>query len=211
MIQIAITDDHPMIIGGLQNMLEGHPHIFLRNHYRNGSELLEGLKDHLPDVLILDIQLPDQTGDELAPIILKKYPDLRILALTNFDSPLYAYNMIRHGVKGYILKTTDPTIVITAIETIYNGAEFIDPSIKDRLQEFMLNMKKEAFIKPKLTPRESEILQLIVKGYSSQEIADTLFIGLRTVDYYRLNILLKMDVKNTILLVKKALQLGLAK
>src|SRR5688572_1491937 len=117
-IRIAIADDHPMIIGGLQNMLSAYPHIVLEGAYNNGAELMKGLQDRLPDVLLLDIQLPDKTGDELATIILKKYPEQKILTLTNFNSMLYVHNMMRIGVKGYILKTTDPETLIKAIEQV---------------------------------------------------------------------------------------------
>src|SRR5690606_23240810 len=109
-------DDHPMIIGGVQNMLSNYSHIVLTGIYSNGEELLAGLENSLPDVLLLDIQLPDKTGDELAPLILKKYPNLRILTLTNLNSSLYIHNMLKHGVKGYILKTSDPKTVIKGIE-----------------------------------------------------------------------------------------------
>jgi DNA-binding NarL/FixJ family response regulator len=208
-IRIAIADDHPMIIGGLQNMLSNHSHIVLTATYANGEELLKGLQQDVPDVLLLDIQMPDKTGDELAPVILKKYPTLKILTLTNLDSTLYMHNMLRHGAQGYVLKTTDPKTVIAAIETVYNGGQYLDATMKDKLEQFTSRLKKEAFLKPKLTSREKEILRLIVIGDTSQEIADKLFIGFRTVEYYRLNILFKLDVKNTAALVKKALEMGL--
>lgn len=208
-IRIAIADDHPMIIGGVQNMLSNYSHITLMGIYSNGVELMAGLEQAQPDVLLLDIQLPGKTGDELAPLILKKYPEIRILTLTNLDSSLYIHNMLRQGVHGYVLKTSDPTTVVKGIEHVYAGEQFLDPAIQEKLERFMVSMKKESFLKPKLTSREKEILRLIVNGDTSQEIADKLFISLRTVEYYRLNILLKLDVKNTAALVKKALTLGL--
>jgi len=191
-------------------MLSNYAHITLTGTYCNGAELLEGLRQHVPDVLLLDIQLPGQTGDELAPLLLREYPDMRILTLTNLDSSLYVHNMMRHGVHGYVLKTSDPKTVIEGIEHIHAGEQFLDPAVREKLQQFMSTMKKESFLKPRLTSREKEILRLIVNGDTSQEIAERLFISMRTVEYYRLNILLKLDVKNTAALVKKALTLGLA-
>lgn len=209
-IRIAIADDHPMIIGGLQNMLSAYPHIVLEGAYNNGAELLKGLQDRLPDVLLLDIQLPDKTGDELATIILKKYPEQKILTLTNFNSMLYVHNMMRIGVKGYILKTTDPETLIKAIQQIYEGNEFIDQAVKGKLTQYATRMKKEANLRPTLTLREKEILKLTVNGDTIQEISEKLFIGLRTVEYYRSNLLLKLEVKNMAALIKKALEMGLA-
>jgi DNA-binding NarL/FixJ family response regulator len=209
-IHIAIADDHPMIIGGLKNMLAAYPHIELEGTYGTGAELLKGLQQKLPDVLLLDIQLPDKTGDELAATILKKHPELKILTLTNFNSMLYVHNMLRIGVKGYILKTTDPETLIKAIEEVYNGEEFIDHAVKGKLGQYATKMKKEANLRPTLTLREKEILKLTVNGDTIQEISEKLFIGLRTVEYYRSNLLLKLEVKNMAALIKKALELGLA-
>jgi DNA-binding NarL/FixJ family response regulator len=209
-INIAIADDHPMIIGGLQNMLSAYNHIKLIGFYSNGEELLQGLKEAQPDVLLLDIQLPDKTGDVLAQIIVKKYPDMCIMALTNMDSALYAHNMLRIGVLGYVLKNTDPGMVIKAIETVYRREPFVDPSIREKLEQFRARMKKEGALKPTLTLREQEILKLTVDGDTIQEISQKLFIGLRTVEYYRSNLFLKLDVKNMAGLIKKALELGLS-
>jgi DNA-binding NarL/FixJ family response regulator len=209
-IRIAIADDHPMIIGGLRNMLSAYPHIILDGAYATGAELLKGLQQQLPDVLLLDIQLPDKTGDELATIILKKYAELKILTLTNFNSMLYVHNMLRIGVKGYILKTTDPETLIKAIEEVHKGEGFIDQAVKSKLGQYATKMKKEANLRPTLTLREKEILKLTVNGHTIQEISDKLFIGLRTVEYYRSNLLLKLEVKNMAALIKKALELGLA-
>jgi len=209
-IRIAIADDHPMIIGGLKNMLSVYPHITLAGAYVNGADLLKGLEEMEPEVLLLDIQLPDKTGDLLAPAILKRYPGVRILALTNLNSALYVHNMLRMGVLGYVLKNTDPEIVIRAVETVYEGREFIDPALMDSLDQFKQRMKREAALKPTLTLREKEILRMTVNGDTIQEISEKLFIGLRTVEYYRSNLFLKLDVKNMAGLIRKALLLGLS-
>jgi DNA-binding NarL/FixJ family response regulator len=208
-IQIAIVDDHPMIIGGLKNMLAVYPHIRLIGAYTSGKELLQGLLQVKPDVLLLDIQLPDKTGDELAPVILKKYPEMKILVLTNINSALYIHNMFRLGISGYVLKNTDPETVINAIEHVYKGERFLDAALQDKLQQFTIRMKKEAALKPTLTLREKEVLKLTVNGATIQEISEKLFVGLRTVEYYRSNLLMKLEVKNMAALVKKALESGL--
>lgn len=209
-INIAIADDHPMIIMGLQNILATCPHIHLTATYPNGTLLLEGLAQHTPDVLLLDIQLPGKTGDELAPIILKKYPTIRILTLTNFDSTLHANNMLRQGVHGYLLKNTNGEILINAIETVYRGETFLEEKMKEKLHHMDTRIMKAVSNKSTLTAREKEILQLIVNGLTSPEIAETLFISLRTVNNCRAGIMLKLDVKNTAALIKKALHMGLA-
>jgi len=209
-IRIAIADDHPMVINGLQTMLSVTSDIQLISSYSNGEELLQGLEGNVPDVLLLDIQLPGKTGEELAPIILKRYPDIKILTLTNFDSALYANSMLRHGVHGYLLKTTSQAILVEAIQKVYNGLQFIEPSIEDKIKKLDIRIQKTASTKSSLTTREKEILQQIVNGYTDPEIAEKLFLSIHTVKNYRLNILVKLDAKNSAALVKKALQLGLA-
>jgi DNA-binding NarL/FixJ family response regulator len=209
-IRIAIADDHPMIIKGLENMLSHYPHLELTGRYANGTELLERLKaGNVPDILLLDIQMPGQTGDELAPVLLKKYPELKILVLTNFESTLYLNNMLRHGVRGYLLKNTEEDILISAIQTVYEGGEFVEPSMKEKLRQLTVKMKREAGLKSSISLREKEILTCIVNGLTSEEIAEKLFLSVNTVNNYRLNMLLKLDANNTATLVKKALTLGL--
>jgi len=161
-------------------------------------------------VLLLDIQLPGKTGDELAPIILRKYPGIRILTLTNFDSTLHVSNMLRQGVHGYLLKNAEEDVLIRAIETVYRGESFLEESMKDRLHRLDIRITRTVSTKSTLTPREKEILQLIVTGDTSQEIAEKLFLSLHTVENYRTSIMLKLDVKNVAALIRKALRTGLA-
>jgi DNA-binding NarL/FixJ family response regulator len=209
-IKIAIADDHPLVIKGLHNVLSSYPHIHLVGTYPNGRLLLEGLATQTPDVLLLDIQLPGKTGDELAPVILRKYPSIRILTLTNFDNSLHANNMLRQGVHGYLLKSADEEVLIQAIETVHNGGTFIQESVKEKLHRLDLRIIKAVSHKSTITLREKEILQLLVDGYTSQEIANRLFLSMRTVENSRAKIMLKLNVKNTAALIKEALRVGLA-
>jgi DNA-binding NarL/FixJ family response regulator len=208
MINIAIADDHPMIINGIKDILSDCKHIVFTGTYTNGSELMEGLKEGLPDILLLDIQLPDKTGDKLLLEILKKYPDFKVIALTNFDSTLYVSNMIHNGAKGYLLKTVDKNTLITALEAVYRGELYIEPSMKEKVDLIETGVNRTLANKFMLKPREKQVLQLIVNGMTNAEIA--LSLSIHTVHNYRDNILLKMEVKNTAALVKKALTLGWA-
>ncbi len=209
-IRIAIADDHIMVINGLQKMIADYPHITIIDTYLTGEDLLKGLEQRVPDVLLLDIQLPGITGDQLAPILHTTYPDLRILTLTNFDNTFYAKNMLHHGALGYLVKRTDQQTLISAIETVYNYKEFLEPSIKQKIEEANLKARNGLPQLPVLTPREKEVLQFIVNGLTSIEIGQQLHLGQRTVENYRFSLMLKLDAKNTALLVKKAIELGLA-
>ena len=209
-IKVSIVDDHPMVLQGLQTILAHYQHIHVSSVYKNGTELMNGITDCRPDVLLLDIQLPDQTGDELVPQLLALYPDLKILVLTNFESTMYASKMLWQGVYGYLLKTAEEEILIEAIETVFKGKKFIVQGIKNKIEHTPLKSKKILAAKSALTTREKEVLQLIVNGYTDQKIADTLFLGLNTIKHYRLTLLLKLNVNNTASLVNLALKMGLA-
>jgi DNA-binding NarL/FixJ family response regulator len=163
-------------------------------------------------VLLLDIQMPGRSGDEWITDILQHCPELKIIAYTNIDNLLYVFNMIKLGAKGYILKSAHPQYLMDCIRDIVtHNRTIIDNTLEEKYKEYLHTIKRESYLHPKLTEREKEILQLITDGHTSKQIADTLFIGIRTVEFYRLNILLKLDANNTAVLVKKAIKSGLAK
>ncbi len=209
LIKVAITDDHPMIITGLQTMLSSYKNIILTGMYTTGKELLEGLTKSLPDVLLLDIHLPDKTGDKLVPLILKKHPTVRIVALTNLESSFYVYSMVKKGVSGYLLKKSEGGMIIEAIEAVYKGEEYIADNLRGKIASFARKVKYRQTMKPALTQKEKAVLKLTMEGCTLQEISNKLFLGQRTVEYYRSNLLLKLEVKNMAELIKKAVETGL--
>ncbi len=208
-IRIAIAEDHPMTARGIKDALTSYEDMEVVGIYDCGAALMEGLKQTAPDVLLLDIHLPDQTGDQIAPVVKKLYPAVRILILTNFDSPLYVNKMVGHSVMGYLLKTATEELLITAIRTVYEGKEFLESGMQEKINHLSLRKNRAISQKIVLTPKEKEILQLIVDGVNSPDIASRLFLSQYTVNNYRNNILLKMDVKNMAELTKKALLLGM--
>ena len=208
-INVAIADDHPMVISGVQKMLAGCSSIILTDCYPNGETLVTGLKKHLPDVLLLDIQMPDITGDKLLPVIVKKYPQVRILILTNFDSIFYLKNMMQHGASGYLLKSTDQQKLIDAIQAVHDGNEYLEPALKQQADEKNSKTNRPSIQQPILSAREKEVIQLIADGFTTAEIAQKIFLSFTTIENYRFNLLSKFGVKNTAMLIKKAVQLGL--
>jgi DNA-binding NarL/FixJ family response regulator len=210
-IRLTITDDHPLVVSGLQNILRTCQQVEVISTFTSGEELLEGLKKEQPEVLLLDLQMPGKAGPELVSIIKKSYPAIRILILTGQEASYYAQDMLQHGCLGYLLKsTTDQRILINAIEEVYQGKIFVEASIKEELLYDMLKLKKQTDnITDNITRREKEILQFIVAGYKSQEIAEKLFLSIRTIDSHRLSLLQKLNVKNTAGLIKIAMQLKL--
>jgi DNA-binding NarL/FixJ family response regulator len=209
LIRISIADDHPVVLNGIKDMLLQYPHIRLEQTYADGESLLEGLKHNCPDVLLLDIQMPGKSGDELVPVLTKTYPRLRILILSNFNQMIYIHNMLSNGAAGYLSKNTDEKAIVEAIETVYRGGEYLKPDVRQKLDEFRKQIRWKTSTKYGLTPREKDILRLMLKEYSNPEIAEELCISLRTVENYRFNLATKLEVKNTIGLVKKVIELGL--
>lgn len=205
-----ITDDHLLLINGIRQTLETNPDFEVIGTYTSAASLLEGLQVRQPDVLILDIQLPDNNSSQLAHNVLQQFPDIRILVLSGFDSSFYVKDMLQQGCLGYLLKTTtDPAILLKAVQEVSDGRLFLDASLKDLLLHNMIR-KNKSNSPQKLTQREKQILGLIVEECSTQEIAEKLFLSPRTVENHRFNILQKLGVKNTVGLVKAALQMGLA-
>lgn len=208
-IKIAIADDHPLVINGLHHLLGNCADMEIMGSYLSGKELLADLATKQPDVLLLDITMPGQTGDELAEIISEKYPQIRMLALTNLDNVYYIKTMLRKGVHGYVLKTTRDETLLSAIRTVYNGEQFLEPVLKEKVINDALQAKRQVSANPILSRREKEVLQYIASNLTSQQIADKLFVSKRTIDNHRLSLLMKLDAKNVAALVKKGIQLGL--
>lgn len=210
-IKIAIADDHPLIIEGIQNMLRGHNDITMIATYNNGSELLEGIRTSRPEILLLDINLPDKQGDELCRIISREHPEIRIIALTNLDNVYYIKSMLQNGASGYVLKNIKKENLVTAIHEVHSGNVYLDEVVQHRVQEENDNIKKQTAYGSSLTRREKEVLQLIAENNTSKEIGEKLNLSKRTIDHHRESILAKMEVKNVSALVKKAIALGLLK
>lgn len=205
MIQVSITDDQEIILNGLQKILALSPNIRVAGIYKNGEDLLNGLAQYLPDVLLLDIQMPGLSGIELAGIITKKYPAVKIIALTNIDIIPQVKKMLGKGCLGYLLKDAKSEIIIEAIETVQAGQQYLHEPIRKQLLNSLSN-KKAVYT---ITRREKEILELIVSELTNKEIADKLFLSLRTVENHRSHLLQKFEVKNAAGLVKIAIREGL--
>ena len=208
-IPIAVVDDHQVVINGLKAMFSGIPEVEVVYSTTSGNALLEWLKNETPAVILLDIQMPEINGIDLCKQVKKNFPSIKIIAFSSFDDTHYIKQIIRSGASGYLLKNADQQTILSAINSVMNGEEYIDESIKKILiQESISGQRRSLFDIP-LTKREKEILKLIADGNSNQEVADKLFISLRTVETHRFNLTQKLDVKNAAGLVKEAIKRGL--
>lgn len=208
-LNIAIADDHHLVINGLRAMLEKADGISVLFAATNGSEVLEQLGIREPDVLLLDIQMPDMNGIDLCKIIHKNFPKVKVIALTNFEQSSYVKQIMRNGALGYLLKNIDSKTLIHAIHTVVENKPFIQDQIRNNMMSELLSGRKITSAGVALTKREMEILSLVAKELTNQEIADQLFISVRTVETHRINLSQKLGVHNTAGLVKEAYKRGL--
>lgn len=208
-IKVAIIDDHEVVINGLKTMLAGCENLQIEYAAQSGNELLDHLQTAVPDVLLMDIQMPGINGIDLCKQVLRLHPQIKIIAFSSFDDSNYVKQIFRSGAKGYLLKNADKQTIAKAIEAVVRDEEFMDETIKNILLQETITGQRRSIYEVPLTKREKEILKLIAEGQSNQEIADKLFISLRTVETHRLNINQKLGVKNTAGLVKEAVKRGL--
>jgi DNA-binding NarL/FixJ family response regulator len=208
-IKLAITDDHLLVISGIKAMLAPYPHISVVYESNRAGALMAALPAIQPDVLLLDIQMPEIDGIALCKQVRKKHPAVKVIAISSFMDSHYVKQMLRNGAAGYLLKGTDPETLIRAIEQVHAGGQFLDELIRQQLVNEVISGQKRSNYEIPLTRREKEILKLIAEEYSNQEIADLLFISLRTVETHRLNLTQKLAVKNTAGLVKEAMKRGI--
>lgn len=208
MKRIAITDDHPIVIEGLKNVLDSEPGYQVVATYSNLEATRKGLQEAKADLLLLDINLPDGNGAKICPELIKERPSTQIIGLTNLEDTAFIKLMLRNGARGYLLKNTRKEELIQAMDTVLSGEIYLPEKIKKLLVNESLGKVQSHFI-PKLTRREKEVLDLILSEYTTQEIAEKLFISTKTVESHRTNLLQKTGTRNTAGLVRIALEKGL--
>jgi len=208
MINIVILDDHLMVLEGLQTMLKNDKNITVTNTFSQGKDLLDFLKTNTPDVILLDINLPDSNGIDLCKTIFTKKPSIYIIGLSNYSETGFIKSMMRNGAKGYLLKNTTKNELIEAIKTVHSGSNYLPKVLKDKLLNESFGAQTSSFV-PKITRREKEILTCIAEELTNSEIAKKLFISIKTVESHRKNLHQKFGVRNTAGLIKEAFTKGL--
>lgn len=204
-IKIIIADDHDMIIQGIRTLLNNNSDFEIIHSVNNGLELIEILKVFLPDIILLDVDMPKMTGIEAAKIIKKEYPEIKIIILTVHDEAGMIHKFREIGVDGYLLKNISQHELITALKVVHSGKKTYSSEVTEVLISENTKKQKNTL---SLTEREIEILKLIAEGFSNTEIGEKLFISHRTVDTHRTNLMKKIEVNNIAGLIKFALTNG---
>lgn len=208
MIRIAITDDHTIVIEGIKNMLNSSKDVEILQSFENLKDTFENL-DNSVEVLLLDINLPDGNGINACKELLLKHKDLKIIALTNFEDSIFIKQILKNGALGYLLKNTSKTELTEAIKSVMEGKRYLPKKISDILLNDSIGIQNSNYFIPKLTIREKEVLKLIIEEYTTDEIANQLFVTPKTVEAHRSNLIQKLGVKNVAGLVRVAIEKGL--
>ena len=208
-IKAAVIDDHEVVINGLKAMFADSDDIQIVYTTTSPDSLQQYLSENPIDVVLMDIQMPDVSGVDLCKVVLKKQPGIKVIAFSSFDESHYIRQIMRNGASGYLLKNTDQQTLRRAIHTVMEGNEFLDETVKKLLLQESITGQRRSIFEIPLTKREKEVLKLIAEELSNQQIADQLFISLRTVETHRLNLTQKLGAKNTAGLVKEAIRRGL--
>lgn len=211
MIHVFIVDDHKMVIEGLELMLAPLTDIGVIGTAESGEEAIKILPNTTTDVVLLDINMQGINGVETCKELLKNQPNLKIVALSMHKESSLIKLMLSNGAKGYVLKNAGQEEVVKAIEAVYKGKMYLDETVNDIVLNSVANRgeKKKQSPFPSISRREKEVLQLILEEYTTQEIADKLFISFGTVETHRRNMLIKLGAKNTAGLVRIAIEYDL--
>lgn len=210
MINILIADDHAIVRTGLRALLRSEPSLQLVGEATGGYEAIELVSKTRPDILILDLSMPDLDGIAVTRQLKPQYPDLRILILTVHEDEAMLREAIRAGASGYIVKHAAEAELIAAINTIRRGDLYVDPAmLRVLLVEFPKPRTEQPASPDPLTPRETDVLKLIVQGYTNRQVGEELGISVRTVEGHRANLLEKLGLRTRVELVRYARDRGL--
>jgi DNA-binding NarL/FixJ family response regulator len=199
MIRVFIIDDHQMIIEGIRTLLRDEADIEWMGSAKFPDDLMESLKRAQPDILLMDISLPQRSGLDLCREVKTKYPAIHIIGLSTSNQASVIRKMLGNGASGYLLKDASKQEIITALKEVKAGKSHVNFSVAEVLKQTSRNDQL-----PMLTKREKEVLELISEGMTNQEIATRLFLNINTVDSHRKNMLTKFNAKNTAALIKIA-------
>ncbi len=210
-IRIFLVDDHQLVRDGIKALLMSAEDLTILGEASSGKECFEKIAADQPDILILDISLPDTNGIEITKRISTEYPDMRVLILSMYTNEDFIFNAVKAGARGYLPKNTSREELLEAIHTIYNGEEFFSDVIsRIMLKSYVRKAKEDDLIMQggtvPLTSREIEILKLFAEGFINKEISDRLDISIRTVETHKNHIMKKLELKSTVELIKYAIR-----
>ncbi len=207
-IRVLVVDDHAVVRSGLKLVLESEDGIEPVGEAGSAREAIFEARSLKPDVILLDVVLPDRSGLEIIPTLLKETPEAKVLVLSMQDDPQYVREAFSAGASGYVLKEAADTEVVAAVREVAGGGRYVHPELGARLVAADTEERRRADEDP-LSEREAEVLRLLALGHTNQEIAQQLFVSVRTAETHRAHILQKLRLSSRAELVRYALDQGL--
>jgi len=207
-IRVLIVDDHAVVRSGLRLLLGAEPDLEPVGEAGNARDAVFQARALSPDVILLDLVMPDRNGLDVLPQLVHENPDAKILVLSMQDEPRYVREAFAAGASGYVLKEAADTEVVSAVRTVAGGGRYVNPELGARLVVADAQAEKRAEADP-LSDREREVLRLLALGHTNQEIAKTLFISVRTAETHRAHIMQKLRLQTRADLVAYAMAQGL--
>lgn len=210
-IRVMIADDHPMFRRGLVVLLKSLPQFEVVAEAENGAAVIPLAEKHQPDVILMDIQMPELNGIEATRQILHQSPHIGILIVTMFQDDDFVFAAMRAGARGYLLKGADQDEIIRAIQIVSGGGAIFSPTVASRMITYFAGLKPTRVdtLLPELTEREIEVLDLIAQGYNNAEIAEKLVLSNKTVRNHVSNILSKLQVEDRAQAIRRGREAGL--
>jgi DNA-binding NarL/FixJ family response regulator len=208
--RILIADDHAIVRSGLRKVLDAKPDLEVAAEAEDGAEAVEKALEEDVDLAILDVSMPRMTGIQAAAELHKRKPELKTLMLSMHDSEQFLFEALKAGASGYVLKSGADTDIVDAVRAAMRGDSYLYPSaVTSLVRDYIERGGRGEEEFDVLTPRELEVLKLIAEAYTSQQIADALFISIKTVDRHRQNILDKLGMRDRVELTRYAIRRGL--
>jgi DNA-binding NarL/FixJ family response regulator len=209
-IHIILTEDHQILRDGVKSLIASE-NIKITGEASTGAELWKLLEGEKPDIILMDISLPDTSGIELTRLISERFPEIKVLILSMYTDESFINLAIKSGAKGYLHKNTTREEMLVAIDTVYSGNDFYSDNIskiilKSYIEKAKLNAEELLNPHEVLSKREIEILTMFAEGFINKEIADKLFISIRTVESHKNHIMQKLNLKTQVELVKYAIR-----
>lgn len=213
MIKILIADDHTMFVDGIESILTSEPDFSIIGRCYTGPDVLAFVQKQEPDIVLLDVNLPGKNGIDVCKELAEIKPSVKVLAISMFNEESFVSEILNNGAKGYILKNTGRDELFKAIRTVSKGDSYFSKEVTETIMKGLMNQRKASSKSnssiPKLSRREKEVLKLIAQEFTTQEIADNLFISLKTVESHRSSLLSKLNARNSVGLVRIALEYDL--
>ncbi|HEY8530753.1 MAG TPA: response regulator transcription factor [Limnochorda sp.] len=210
-IRVLIVDDQQMIREGISLILKSHPDIEVVGEAANGREALAKVEETQPDVVLMDISMPELNGIDATAMVKRRFPKVKVLTLTVHDAEGYILQLLRAGASGYIVKKAAGDELVEAIRAVHRGDYYLHPTVTRQVIEEYMRQIREGTRGPEdlLTARERQIVQLAAEGYKNREIAERLNISLKTVETHRANIMQKLNISDRVELVRYAIRAGI--